>query len=311
MTRFVDDPPPSAPVVAPERQRTARPAHVPEDRVRDVDMYSLPGIERGYHEAWQALQTPDTPDPILSRFARQMTRPQGSTPEEMAADLEAGNKGFDAYVDPVIRRRIGGSGDDLITVMVNSEVNGRRIDHDKAIGLVSLLMLAGLDTVVNFLSFFMIHLGRHPELVAQMRADPIKLMRGTEELFRRFPVVAEARMVARDQEYRGVHLKHGDMILIPTVLHGLDETLNPQALTLNLDRRGISHSTFGGGPHRCAGLHLARMEVTITLEEWFKRIPEFKLADDAAPTYHSGIVAAVENVPLTWNAGAAAVGRDG
>ena len=422
MATIATEPQAFEPPLAPERHRAPRPAHVAEDRVREIDMYALLGIEQGYHEAWRALQTPDMPDlvwtpftgghwiamtgdavreiyadpsrfsseviflpkeagekyqmvptrmdppehtpyrktldkglslgqirkvesrvravaaeliadfadrgscdfaadyagifpvrvfmaladlplsdvPVLSRFARQMTRPQGSTPDEMAADLDAGNKGFDAYVDPIIRQRIGGTGDDLITVMVNSQINGQPIDHDKAVGLISLLMLAGLDTVVNFLSFFMIYLGRHPELVAEIRADPVKLMRGAEELFRRFPVVSEARMVAKDQEYRGVQLKRGDMVLIPTTIHGLDESLNPQALTLDLNRRGISHSTFGGGPHRCAGLHLARMEVIVTLEEWLKRIPEFRLADGAAPTYHSGIVAAVDNVPLEW-----------
>lgn len=239
--------------------------------------------------------------PVLSRFARQMTRPEGSTPEEMGVDLQAGNDGFFAYVDPIIRSRIGGSNSDLITLMVNTEINGAPIEHDKALGLVSLLLLGGLDTVVNFLSFFMIYLARNPDVVAEMRSDPLKLMRGAEEMFRRFPVVSEARMVAKDQEYDGVWLKRGDMILLPTALHGLDDGLNPDPWKLDLGRRGISHSTFGGGPHRCAGMHLARMEVIVTLEEWLKRIPTFGLSEGAQPVYHSGIVAAVENVPLVWD----------
>ena len=120
-------------------------------------------------------------------------------------------------------------------------------------------------------------------------------------MFRRFPVVSEARMVARDQEFHGIELKRGDMILLPTVLHGLDEQQNEDPWRINLERRGISHSTFGGGPHRCAGLHLARMEVIITLEEWLKRIPNFTMKPGARPIYHSGIVAAVDNVPLIWS----------
>lgn len=406
------------------RARAERPSHVPADRVYDIDMYALDGIEAGYHEAWKKVQHPgiadliwtpftgghwiatngdtvkeiysdpsrfsseviflpkeagekylmvptrmDPPEhtpyrktldrglnlaqmrkvegkirrvagelidqfaargqcdfaadyagvfpvhvfmaladlplkdvPLLSVFARQMTRPQGNTPEEMAIDLAAGNDGFYAYVDPIIRARTGGTGDDLITLMVNTEINGRPIDHDKAQGLISLLLLGGLDTVVNFLSFAMIHLARHPALVAELRSDPLKLMRGAEEMFRRFPVVSEARMVAKDQEYRGVTLKRGDMILLPTALHGLDEAHNADPWRLDFERRGIAHSTFGGGPHRCAGLHLARLEVIVTLEEWLKRIPEFGMKDGAAPVYHSGIVAAVENVPLVWPA---------
>jgi cytochrome P450 len=137
-------------------------------------------------------------------------------------------------------------------------------------------------------------------VTAELRSDPLKLMRSAEEMFRRFPVVSDARMVAKDLSFKGVQLKRGDMILLPTALHGLDETLNPEPWKLDLDRRGMSHSTFGGGPHRCAGMHLARMETIISLEEWLKRIPEFSLRADAKPTYFSGIVAAVENVPLVW-----------
>ena len=402
--------------------QSQRPAHVPADRVYDIDMYALDGIEEGYHEAWKRVQQPGIPDlvwtdrtgghwiatngdtvrevysdptrfsseniwlpkeagekyemvptrmdppehtpyrkvldkglslaqmrkvedrvravaaeliaeiaprgrcdfsadyanifpvkvfmaladlpmadvPRLSQFARQITRPEGDTPDEQAATLEAGNAGFFAYVDPIIRARRGKDGDDLITIMVNSEVNGERITHEKALGLISLLLLAGLDTVVNFLSFVMIYLARHPELVAELRADDLALKRGAEEMFRRFPVVSEARMVAKDQVYRGVDLKRGDMILLPTALHGLDDKENRDPLTVDLERRGISHSTFGGGPHRCAGLHLARMEVTVTLEEWLKHIPEFSIREDDKPIYHSGVVAAVENVHLVW-----------
>lgn len=409
--------------MAPSAGDRQRPAHVPADRVRDIDMYALDGIEEGYHEAWKRVQDAGVPDliwtprtgghwiatngdtvreiysdparfsseniwlpkeagekyemvptrmdppehtpyrkaldkglslaqirkvedrvrqvaaeligdlaphgrcdfsaeyanvfpirvfmaladlpmadvPRLTAFAKQMTRPEGNTPQEQAATLEKGNKGFFDYVDPIIRARRGGSGDDLITTVVNAEINGQPITHEKALGLVSLLLLGGLDTVVNFLSFMMIYLARHPALVAELRGNELKLKRSAEEMFRRFPVVSEARMVAKDQVYRGVELKRGEMILLPTVLHGLDENENPNPLKVDPDRRGISHSTFGGGPHRCAGLHLARMEATITLEEWLKRIPEFRLEENARPEYHSGIVAAVDNVPLVWS----------
>jgi camphor 5-monooxygenase len=83
-------------------------------------------------------------------------------------------------------------------------------------------------------------------------------------------------------------------------LHGLDGAANDDPLRLNLSRSKISHSTFGDGPHRCAGMHLARLEVTVTLEEWLRSIPTFRLKEGAKPIYHSGIIAAVENVPLVW-----------
>jgi cytochrome P450 len=240
--------------------------------------------------------------PQMGRWVEQMTRPEGNTPEEMAECLDRGNRSFFDYVEPYVRARVGQSGDDLITTVVNTEIDGERMPYDMAIGLASLLLLGGLDTVVNFLSFMMLHLARHPDKVAELVAEPKKQVSGVEEMFRRFPVVAEGRMVARDLEYRGRQLKHGDMILVPTALHGLDDRVNANPMELDFSRENIAHSLFGGGPHRCAGSHLARMEIVVTLQEWLKRIPEFSLEPGARPIFHSGVVATVENVPLVWKA---------
>jgi cytochrome P450 len=244
---------------------------------------------------------PESDAPMLAELANDMTRPPGRTPSEQAAALDKANQGFFEYVTPLIAARRGGSGTDMITTMLNSDVNGAPMEDDKALGLISLLLLGGLDTVVNFLSFMMLYLARNPDAVDELREDPLKLQRSAEEMFRRFPVVSDGRMVAYDMEYRGVQLKKGDMILLPTPLHGLDPSANDQAWTLKPGRTGINHSTFAQGPHRCAGMHLARMEVIVTLQEWLKRIPRFHLAPEAKPVFHSGIIGTVENVPLVWD----------
>jgi len=244
---------------------------------------------------------PQSDAPMLAELANDMTRPPGRTPGEQAAALDRANQGFFRYVTPIIEERRGGSGTDLITTMLNAEVNGAPMPDDKALGLISLLLLGGLDTVVNFLSFMMLYLAKNPDAVAELREDPLKLQRTAEEMFRRFPVVSDARMVAHDMTYRGVELKKGEMILLPTALHGLDDRANDEAWTLKPGRTGIAHSTFGQGPHRCAGMHLARLEVIVTLQEWLKRIPNFRLAPDAKPVFHSGIIGTVEGVPLVWD----------
>ena len=238
--------------------------------------------------------------PMLRAQASAMTRPAGTTPNEMAEALDQANKALFDYVSPIIDQRLGGDGTDLISITINGTIDGQPMKRDKMLGMIALLLLAGLDSVTNFMNMVMDYLGRHPDKVAQLLEDPEEIRRAVEELFRRFPLVAAARMVAGDVERDGVLLKEGEMVLLPTPLHGLDERINPEPWKLDFDRKGISHSTFGDGPHRCAGLHLARLEVIVMLEEWLKRIPRFQVAQNSRPTYRAGVVAEVAGVRLTW-----------
>lgn len=84
-------------------------------------------------------------------------------------------------------------------------------------------------------------------------------------------------------------------------MHGLDERINPSSLTVDFTRRGGRHSAFGSGPHMCPGQELARAEVAITMEEWLRRIPEFRLAPDADTRCSGGIVGQINRVILEWD----------
>ena len=237
---------------------------------------------------------------LLKHYATQILRPDGETGGEMADSVEKAVQGFYEYLDPYIDARLGGEGTDMITRVVNSQVNGVPITKADALSLMANLLLAGLDTVVSFLSFVMLFLGRNPDHLKQLADDPSLIPHSVEELLRRFPIVSDARMVAKDIEYDGVLLKKGDMVQVPTALSGLDEDMNDDPWKVVFGRKRPEHSTFGDGPHRCAGMHLARLEITITLHEWLARIPRFRVSDSAAPRYSSGMVAMVEGVPLEW-----------
>lgn len=239
--------------------------------------------------------------PILTKFAHGMLRPEGTTPEEKAESMAAANAGFFEYIGPTVEARRASIGDDWISTIIHSEVNGAPPSDYEVLAMIALVLLAGLDTVVNFLPFAMEYLSRHPEDVAELAADPQKIPRHVEELLRRFPVVAQARLVRQDVVRDGVELKSGDMVLVPSTLHGLDERVNPDPMRLDFSRKGGSHATFGGGAHICAGMHLANMEIIVTLQEWLARIPEFRLQPDFSIVAHSGVVADVERLELKWD----------
>jgi cytochrome P450 len=129
-----------------------------------------------------------------------------------------------------------------------------------------------------------------------------EVMAATHELFRRFGLVTIARTVREDMEFHGLSLKAGELVCIPTQIHGLDDRINPDPMRVDLSRRGARHSAFGSGPHMCPGQELARAEVAITIEEWLKRIPDFRVADDADTNCSGGIVGQVNRVILEWGA---------
>lgn len=234
--------------------------------------------------------------PKIRHWAECMTRPG------MDMTFDQAKAVFFDYVGPLVDARRGGKGEDMISAMINADLGeGRRLTRDEALSIVTQVLIAGLDTVVNVLGFIMPELAENPALRADLRQRGSDIAPVVHELFRRFGLVSIAREVRHDiADFHGVPLKAGDMIAIPTQVHGLDPRVNPDPLAIDPARKRARHSTFGSGPHMCPGQELARKEVAITLEEWLKRIPEFALGSDSDLSPVPGIVGALRRVDLVW-----------
>ena len=227
------------------------------------------------------------------------------TNQGMDLDFEQAREQFYAYADPLVRERMANPREDMLSRLLTAGVEEdgvrREIRHDEALALVVQVLIAGVDTVGNFLGFAMLALARSPELKAEIQSYPGGTLAATNELFRRFGIVAIAREVRHDMEFRGVAMKAGDMVSIPTVVHGIDPTVNADPLKIDLQRKRPAHSTFGSGAHMCPGQELARAEAAIPIEEWLKRIPDFRVAPDSDLTNETGIVASVRRLCLEWD----------
>lgn len=230
----------------------------------------------------------------MKYWCGQIVHPDGETTFEVAA------RWFHDYLDPIIESRLGGDGRDLFSTMINGTVHGRPLTREEMHNLCLQALLGGLDTVVNFLGFMMLDLARTPDVRRRLVSDSRAISSAIEELLRRNGVVNVARQVRHDLACDGVTLKKDDVVMVPTVLFGLDERINACPFAVDIDRRGPRNVAFGRGPHFCPGVYLARAEVKITLEEWLARIPDFELAPDADLKYRSGIVGTVKGIRLVW-----------
>jgi cytochrome P450 len=82
----------------------------------------------------------------------------------------------------------------------------------------------------------------------------------------------------------------------------LDPKSFPAPMTFDIGRENKAHMTFGSGPHRCVGSHLARLEMRVFYEEWFARMPTVHIDPAERPTYRPGLNLTICKLPLIWAA---------
>lgn len=243
-----------------------------------MNMVDLPAEDRTY----------------LLGLADKMVRPAGTD-----VKLDTLNKIFE-YVGRKIAERKANPGKDLISRIVHSKIDGRELTDQELKGLVTLILIGGLDTVASVMGFVANFMARSPEHRKQLIDNPNLVPKAVDEFLRRFPVVNQGRQVAKDIVYKGVQMKKGEMIVLPTTLHGLDDRKFDDPVKVDFSRPTPIYSTFGNGPHRCPGSFLARVEMKVFLQEWLKRIPDFRVKPGENVGVHGGVNGTLYYLPLVW-----------
>jgi cytochrome P450 len=191
--------------------------------------------------------------------------------------------------------------DALLSRLVHSDVDGRPITEDELMGMCHLLLLAGLDTVTATLDCMVLYLATHPDRRAALVADPALVDSAVEELLRHeTPVMVVARTVVQDVVMGGQQMHAGDSLAPVIGAANTDGAEFASPHVVDFDRAANRHLAFGAGPHRCLGSHFARMELRVALDEFHKRIPDYRLADDANIQFSPAIRQANEGLPLVW-----------
>lgn len=249
------------------------------------------------HVFLDAVNLPREDKDILLPMAEDSVRSK-SVEQRVSAQRAMGG-----YLAKWIAERREKPGDDLLSQLVNLEVNGERISIEEATSFSALVLFGGLDTVAGMIGLLGKFLAEHPDKRRELisRIDDKKFLRNAiEELIRRHGIANTARVLTQDFEHKGIWLKKGDHILPPNLLAGVDERANPDPLTVDFERKGGTHASFGNGPHACPGAGLARREIAVFLEEWLARIPEFQIKPGTKPVLATGQVNGILELHLAW-----------
>ncbi|MEK7296155.1 MAG: cytochrome P450 [Actinomycetota bacterium] len=179
---------------------------------------------------------------------------------------------------------------DLMTELINSEVDGKKVGDNYVLGVCNLMLVAGVDTTWSAIGSSLWHLAQHPEHRQQLRANVDLWPTAIEELLRVYAPVTMARIVDHDTEFQGCPMKTGDRVLMAFPAANRDPRMFENPNEVILDREHNRHVAFGSGIHRCAGSNLARLELRVALQTWLERIPEFELVDTTDVTWAGGQV---------------------
>ncbi|UVO55744.1 cytochrome P450 [Sphingomonas sp. SUN039] len=204
------------------------------------------------------------------------------------------------YLSIAIAEKQANPDDGLVSRIANAEFEGKPISEREAHGFVVFLFIAGLDTVFATLNNMWVWLAENPERRQEIIDNPDNINAQVEELLRVRSVTFSGRTVAQDIEIRGVKLKKGDKVtsILPACNFDPDVFPNPTEVDFSRPKKIIL--AFTVGVHSCMGAHLARLEIKIALQEWLRRIPDFKLKPGTKIEYRPGGVIGPEHVPLVW-----------
>ncbi|MDB5911027.1 MAG: cytochrome family protein [Massilia sp.] len=204
------------------------------------------------------------------------------------------------YIENLLeeREREGNTGSDLLSYLNRAEIDGRPLSRKHRIGAGFLVVIAGADTTWSAIGSTILHLAAHPEDRRRLLDEPDLLDTAMEEFLRYYAPVTVGRLAKEDVEVHGRCIHAGERMVLPFAAANRDPEVFENPEDLQLDRRRNRHITFGSGAHRCLGSNLARLELRITVEEWLRAMPHFRLVDGAEVEWTGGQTRGPEAVPF-------------
>jgi hypothetical protein len=245
-----------------------------------LDLYGLPLEDRDQLIAWK--------DAIV-----------GDKEYLTMAEVAAGQVELLEYLAKAIQQRRENPGSDMLSRVMTGPGDFTDVE---LLGMSHLLILAGLDTVTAIMGFSLFELARRPQLRAELRDNPRQIRVFIEEIIRLQPPAPVApRITTEFVNVGGMTLPPGSQVRLCMAAVNRDGSDAWSTDDLVMDGKVHRHWGFGGGPHRCLGSHLARIELTVIVGEWLKQIPDFEAPTDYNPEIKFPSKSfALRSLPLRW-----------
>jgi cholest-4-en-3-one 26-monooxygenase len=209
------------------------------------------------------------------------------------------------YANELAEDREKNPKDDLVSILMQAEVDGERLSRADFSSFFMLLLVAGNETTRNLISGGMLTLIEHPEQRARLMADRSLLPSAIEEMLRWVsPVNVFRRTATRDTEIGGQQIREGEKVALFYASANRDEAAFENPEIFDIARTPNDHLAFGIGPHFCLGANLARLEIRVMFEELLRRMPDIEL-DGPAERLRSYFINGIKRMPVRFTASSA------
>lgn len=232
---------------------------------------------------------------------------QAEVPEEIRGSGEAerqtsmsGETRMLGYFAEILAQRRKEPKDDLISILLEADVDGERLTEQDILAFCFLIILAGNETTRNAISGGLVTLCEHPEERARLQADMSLIDGAVEEILRwTSPLHHMSRVATEDVEVRGTKIASGDRVFMWYPSANRDEDIFPDPYRFDITRTPNDHLAFGIGEHFCLGAGFARKEMRVMFEELFRRFPDIQVAGPPE-RLRSNFINGIKHLPVTF-----------
>ncbi len=215
----------------------------------------------------------------------------------------AASQAMRAYLEPIVEDRRSNPRDDLISDLVHAEIDGHQLTDEKIYGFLRLLLPAGAETTYRVMGNALVALLTHRDTMSQVVGERSLMPAVIEETLRwETSVTQVSRVAVTDTEIDGCPVEAGAPVSVITGSANRDESRYDAPEEWSVDRPAQNHLAFGTGQHQCLGMHLARLELRVGLDEILTRLPNLRLDPDAPPPLIQGFAfRGPDSIPVVFD----------